>query len=212
MKVLVIGSTGRVGGLLVKKLIDQKYHVVTGSRHETTEFKDKNASHVKIDLTASLETITKAIPKDIDAIYFVSGSGGKNLLQVDLHGAIKTMQAAENAGINRYLMLSSVFALDPKRWNEEWLKDLTDFYIAKHYADNWLIKNTKLDYTILQPGLLEEKEGSGRIEVNVEKPGSNAIENVVDTLIESLKQDSTIGKVITMNDGDIPVIKALEDL
>lgn len=212
MKVLVIGSTGRVGGLLVKKLIDQKYHVVTGSRHETTEFKDKNVSHVKIDLTASLKTITKAIPKDIDAIYFVSGSGGKNLLQVDLHGAIKTMQAAENAGINRYLMLSSVFALDPRRWNEEFLKDLTDYNIAKHYADNWLIKNTKLDYTILQPGVLEEKEGSGRIEVNVEKPGSNAIENVVDTLIESLKQDSTIGKVITMHDGDIPIIKALEDL
>ncbi|QNL48803.1 hypothetical protein H8S90_18825 [Olivibacter sp. SDN3] len=41
---------------------------------------------------------------------------------------------------------------------------------VKHYADQWLL-STALNYTILQPGTLEEKKGSGMITVNVENPG-----------------------------------------
>ncbi|MEH6682634.1 MAG: NAD(P)H-binding protein [Sediminicola sp.] len=209
MKILVIGSTGRVGRLLVHKLLLKDHFVVTGSRQDGSEFKGDNTGHVKIDLTWDVETIAAAIPQDTDAIYFVSGSRGKNLLQIDLHGAIKTMQAADQAGIRRYLMLSSVFSLQPERWNEAFLRDLTDYNIAKHYADKWLIESSGLDYTILQPGALQETTGSGKIKVNIDTPGTNSIENVVDTLIACLGQRTTLGKVITMHDGDTEIEEAL---
>lgn len=212
MKILVIGATGRVGKLLTEKLIKENYAIVGTSRNKERIIDAPNYSQINLNLSDELEVIKKTIPNDIDTIYFVSGSRGKNLLQVDLHGAIKTMQAAESLNINRYIMLSSVFSLQPKRWNESFLQGLTDYYIAKYYADQWLINNTDLNYTILQPGILKEIKGSGKIKVNVENPGENSIENVVGTLTEVLNNNSAFKKVITMHDGETPIKEAVSEL
>jgi nucleoside-diphosphate-sugar epimerase len=140
----------------------------------------------------------------------VAGSKGKDLLKVDLNGAVNVMRAAENKKIKRFIMLSSVFALEQDKWNQSFLKELTDYNIAKHYADQWLINNTKLDYTILQPGVLKETPGSGKIDVNVDYPAENSIDNVVDTLALSLQEPAAIGKVITMSDGKTPISEAFQ--
>lgn len=210
MKVLVIGGNGRVGSLLVDKLAAQ-YQVVASSRSPKPEKNLDNIEHSHIDLLSDIDTIAKSM-NDVDVVYFVSGSRGKNLLQIDLHGAIKSMQAAEKAGVNRYIMLSSIFALQPERWKESFLSDLTDYNIAKHYADLYLTTQTQLDYTILQPGALKEEQGTEKIETNVTNPGSNSIANVVDTLVAILENHSTIGKVILMHDGDTPIAEALHQI
>lgn len=116
MKVLVIGAKGRVGSLLTEKLAIQ-HHVVAGSRHSSPISISENVEHAHINLLSDVNTIEES-KSGIDAVYFVSGSMGKNLLQIDLHGAIKTMQTAERAGVKRYILLSSVFALQPERWKE----------------------------------------------------------------------------------------------
>ncbi|SHK83328.1 NAD(P)H-binding protein [Chryseobacterium polytrichastri] len=210
MKVFVIGGNGRVGSLLVDKLAAQ-YQVVAGSRSPKPEKNLDNIEHSHIDLLSDIDTIAKSM-KDVDVVYFVSGSRGKNLLQIDLHGAIKSMQAAEKVGVKRYIMLSSIFALQPERWKESFLSDLTDYNIAKHYADLYLTTQTQLDYTILQPGALKEEQGTEKIETNVTNPGSNSIANVVDTLVAILENHSTIGKVILMHDGDTPIAEALHQI
>lgn len=210
MKVLVIGANGRVGSLLVNKLA-VNHKVLAGSRNPNSTNNADNIEPVYIDLLSDVDTITESM-NGVDAVYFVSGSRGKNLLQIDLHGAIKTMKAAEKAGIKRYIMLSSVFALQPERWNESFLSDLADYNIAKHYADLYLTKQTQLNYTILQPGALKEEDGTGKIETKVLNPGSNSIANVVDTLVAILENNSTIGKVILMHDGDTPIDEALDQL
>ena len=61
------------------------------------------------------------------------------------------------AGIKRYILLSSVFARELIHWEESFLKELTDYNIAKHYADLYLTSQTKLNYTILQPGALKSR-------------------------------------------------------
>lgn len=210
MKVLVIGGTGRVGSLLAKKLAPQ-HQVLAGSRHPKSESKIDNVEQIHIDLVDDVETLSKPM-KSVDAVYFVSGSGGNNLLQIDLHGAIKTMQAAEKSGVKRYILLSSVFALQPEHWNESFLSDIPEYNIAKHYADLYLTTQANLDYTILQPGALKEEGGTGKIETNVTSPKSNSIANVVDTLVAILKNDTTKGKVILMHDGDTPIDEALRQI
>jgi hypothetical protein len=122
------------------------------------------------------------------------------------------MQAADKAGVKRYIMLSSVFALQPERWNESFLSNLTDYNIAKHYADVYLTAQNQFDYTILQPGALKEEPGTGKIETNGTNPGSDSIANVVDTLVSILENNSTIGKVILMHDGNTPITEALYQL
>lgn len=211
MKVLVVGANGRVGSSLVDKLVEDGHFVYAGTRRENLTSSSKNVRYVHIDLLASPEEIAENM-YDAEAVLFVAGSRGKDLLQVDLNGAVKVMRAAESKKINRFIMLSSVFALEQDKWNESFLKDITNYNIAKHFADHWLINNTKLDYTILQPGVLKEEPGSGKIDVNIDYPGVNAIENVVDTLVHSLQSPKTIGKVITMCDGETLIAAALENL
>jgi len=198
--------------MLVKKLFQEKHSVVGATRQDKELFDSQNYTQINLDLLADVEEIENTIHNNLDAIYFVSGSGGKNLLQVDLHGAIKTMQVAEKISVKRYIMLSSLFTLEPKRWNEQYLKGITNYNIAKRYADLWLINNTALDYSILQAGLLKEIKGSGKIKVNVENPGENSIENVATTLVEVLENQSASKKVITMHDGDKTIKEAISEL
>jgi nucleoside-diphosphate-sugar epimerase len=211
MKVLVVGANGRVGSHLVDKLVDNGHFVYAGTRRDNLTSSSNNVRYVQIDLLASPEAIAENM-YDAEAIFFVAGSRGKDLLKIDLNGAVKVMKAAENKEIKRFIMLSSVFSLNQDKWNESFLKDLTNYNIAKHFADQWLINNTKLDYTILQPGALKEIPGSGKIDVNIDYPGENAIENVVDTLVQSLQEPTTIGKVISMSDGKTPIADALHNL
>ncbi|TRX54320.1 NAD-dependent epimerase/dehydratase family protein [Fulvivirga sp. M361] len=207
MKILVIGSTGRVGLLLTEKLLQDNHKVVGTSRHGDRLFEASNYSQIDLNLLGSMEEIRKEIPNDIEAVYFVSGSRGKNLLQVDLDGAVKTMRVAEDLGIKRYIMLSTIFSLQPERWNE--VPSLRDYYLAKFYADQWLMKNTELSYTILQPGHLKEVKATGKISVNVNDLGDNSIEDVAETLKELLDKESTFQKVISMHDGGIPIKEAV---
>ena len=112
--------------------------------------------------------------------------------------------------MQRFILLSSVFALQPERWGEKFLADITDYNIAKYFADHWLVHNSGLDYTLLQPGALQETTASGQIQINVAEPQANAIGNVAATLAALLNAPNSIGKVITMADGSTPIATALE--
>lgn len=211
MKVLVIGANGRVGRKLVQVLEEKEYTVLAGARNQVKDITATNVQFEAIDLLSDVDTLAKSM-RGVDVIYFVAGSRGKNLLQIDLHGAVKTMQAAQQAGVKRYINLSSNFALQPERWNEATLVNLTNYNIAKHYVDYWLVNNSGLDYTSLQPGVLLETQGSGKISVNIKNAGENSIDNVVETLVAILEDDSTIGKVVMMHDGDTPIREALKQV
>ncbi|MBW8243649.1 NAD(P)H-binding protein [Muricauda oceani] len=212
MNILVVGASGRVGLNLVKLLLANGHTVIGTSRSKGSVLKHDKYSQIELDLTDELEIIKNKIPDTVEAIYFVSGSRGKNLLQIDLHGAVKTMQAAEFKGIERYVMLSAIHSLSPEKWQEEELESLTDYYLSKHYADLYLMQQTKLNYTILQPGALTETKGSGLIALNVVHHKENAIENVAETLSKLLNSANTYQKVISMHDGDVPIQQAIDNL
>lgn len=209
MKILVVGASGRVGGDLVKQLLADDHQVIGTTRQEEKLFDSDRYTQLDLDIMASKDSIAKQLDQDIDAVYFVAGSGGKNVLEVDLHGAVKTMQAAEDKGIKRYIMLSSVFSLETEKWDENpGIADLKDYYISKHYADHWLV-NSALDYTIVQPGALKERAGTGKITINDTSSGENAIEDVATTLAAVLTADNTIGKVFNLHNGDIDINEAV---
>lgn len=203
MKVLVIGASGRVGQLLVADLQKQGEHVVAASRHPQN-LGDESAL---FDLHAEADAMAKQM-QGFDAVYFTAGSRGHDTIGTDLDGAIKTMQAAEMAGVKRYIMLSAAFALDRSKWNNPGIQSIKDYYIAKHYADLYLTKNTKLDYTILQPGTLTETPATGKATFAAEA-GKNSIADVAEVLAKVLYMRNTIGKVIIMHDGGAPISEAV---
>ncbi len=212
MKILVIGASGRVGSELVKKLLNDKHQVIGTTRQKEQLFSDDNYTQLDLDITAHKDAIQKQMDDDIEAVYFVAGSGGKEILEVDLHGAVKTMQAVQDKGIKRYIMLSTVFSLETSQWDNEGIKDLKGYYIGKHYADQWLVNDSSLDYTIVQAGALKESAGTGKISLNNETAGENAIEDVAATLVAVLNADNTNKKVFNMQNGETAIEAAIASL
>ncbi|MBV8389845.1 MAG: NAD(P)H-binding protein [Mucilaginibacter sp.] len=212
MRILVIGASGRVGRQLTHKLLKLGHQVTGTSTNRMLSFDSPNYNHLLLDITEELPHLKPKISGDFEAIFFVAGSGEYGLLEIDLHGAVKTMQIAETKGIERYIMLSFAFSLEPERWEEEGESGIADYGIAKHYADEWLLRNTKLNYTILQPCTLTETPGTGKIAVNIKHHLNNSIEDVASTLVEVLDNPSAFKKVITMHHGNVPIHEAISSL
>ncbi|MEE1295418.1 MAG: NAD(P)-binding oxidoreductase [Bifidobacterium sp.] len=209
MKVFVAGASGRVGQDLVKDLVAAGHEVMAGSRHPV-EPSPEGVTPVELDLHASDADLADAV-EGADAVYFVAGSRGKDLLQTDLFGAVKLMNAAQIDGIRRFVLLSSMFADEPQRWDDPALKDITDYNIAKFFADQWLMDNTDLDWTIVQPGnLVEGAEGSGKVDLDPLHSTPNSIPNVAAVLAGVLDRPNTYGHIIMMPDGDTPIADALD--
>lgn len=205
MHILVVGASGRVGKELVADLLQEGHQVTGTTRQKEKLFNNSNYHQIELNLKAQQKEIEATIPKETEAIYFVSGSRGKDLLQVDLHGAVKTMIAAEKLNIKRYIMLSALHSLEPEKWTA-----IVDYFTGKHFADLWLINQTNLDYTILQPGSLTETPGTGKIDVtHLDRDGDISIEDVATALKEVLDHKNTYKKMIPMLSGSTPIAEVI---
>lgn len=207
MRILVVGASGRVGRELVAQLLTQGHEVLAGTRHVDEDF--GAATVVDFDVLADepdmIAHLRQLAP---DAIYFVAGSRGQNLLQVDAFGAVKLENAAEELGIKRFIMLSSWNATQP----EEWGVGMRDYNIAKFFADRWLMDHTDLDWTILQPSQLIDEPDTDRVTFDAVEAGVNNIPDVAAVLAALLKAPNAIKRVIRMRDGNERIIDAVADL
>lgn len=208
MKIFIAGASGRVGSKLTDDLVHDGHEIIGGARNPGKVVKDNHVTPVKFDLHESVGQMTEVLSK-VDAVYFTAGSGAKDLLQTDAFGAVKLMQAAANNGIKRFVMLSALFSLEPDKWRTvKGLDGLTDYNIAKFFADNYLI-HTDLEYTILQPTVMTDKPGTGKITVDDGEFGYNPANDVAQTLADILKYPNTKHKIIKMREGATPIDEAL---
>lgn len=210
MKIFIAGGTGRVASALIQKLVADGHEVIAGARHPENVVLRENelVTAVKLDLQADMNDIAEVIGQ-VDVVYFAAGSRGRDLLQTDAFGAVKTMQAAEKNGIKRYIMLSSLHALEPDKWHEGGLANIMDYNVAKFFADNYLVNQTTLDYTILQPATLTEATGTGKISIGKLSATTNPIADVAAVLAALPTYDQTIKRVIEMASGDESIDTAL---
>ncbi|WP_236659588.1 NAD(P)H-binding protein [Streptococcus suis] len=212
MKVFIAGATGRVAEETIKNLVQLGHQVTAGARQPECVIALDKVNPVKLDLHADIKELAELV-KDHDAVYFLAGSRGKDLLQTDAFGAVKLMQAAEASQVKRFVLLSSIFATEPEKWSDPNLVNITDYNIAKFFADQWLIHNTTLDYTIVQPGnLVEAETGSGLIELNVKQSQPNTIPNVAEVLATVLDKKNTYAQIIQMSDGETPISQAVSSI
>lgn len=176
-------------------------------------FEERDIETVHLDLVKNpIDNLAHAM-KGSDAVLFSAGAGGSGYDQtvlIDLDGAVKAMTAAEQAGIKRFVMVSTF-----RTGREEISKvnDLQIYTIAKHYADEWLKNRTNLDWTIVHPGILVNSEGTNQIKIGHDLDVNEIPrQDVARVLLEVLKNNDTIKKEFEVLAGNDSVEEALSKL
>ncbi|QKY69857.1 SDR family oxidoreductase [Lentibacillus sp. CBA3610] len=218
MNVLVVGANGQIGRHLVRKLQESDKHntiAMVRKEEQKTRLEEQGVKTALVDLEESIETIANAA-KEADAVVFSAGSGGQTgadkTMLIDLDGAIKSMKAAEQAGVKRFVIVSGIGV---HRWHAnnhlEWM-DSSPYAAAKYYADAWL-ERSGLDYTIIRPGQLTNEPETGKVTVAGDLEHKHIPrEDVASAIIASLENDRTIGKAFDMIGGETPIKEVLKTL
>jgi len=192
-------------------------HEVRGlvrKEEQLPEVEAEGAEAVLCDLES--ETVEGGVGEAVegcDAIVFAAGagpgSGAARKETMDFGGAAKLVEAAEDRGVRRYLMLSSMGAGDPEAGSEA----MRPYLRAKARADERL-RESGLDYTIVRPGSLTDEEGTGRVEAaeHLGRRGEIPREDVARTLAAALESPNTSGKTFEVLSGETPVEEALARL
>lgn len=192
-------------------------HEVRGlvrKEEQLPEVEAEGAEAVLCDLES--ETVEGGVGEAVegcDAIVFAAGagpgSGAARKETMDFGGAAKLVEAAEDRGVRRYLMLSSMGAGDPEAGSEA----MRPYLRAKARADERLLESG-LDYTIVRPGSLTDEEGTGRVEAaeHLGRRGEIPREDVARTLAAALESPNTSGKTFEVLSGETPVEEALARL
>ncbi|PIJ10732.1 NAD-dependent dehydratase, partial [Leucobacter sp. OLES1] len=138
-----------------------------------------------------------------------AGAGGgdpRRPLAVDRDAAIRSMEAAQLAGVPRYVMVS-YFRSSP----EHGVPPENSFFHyaeAKAAADEHLCASA-LDWTILGPSALTLGEATGHIDVRATESGDVSRADVAAVIAATLTDPSTVRKTIRFNSGQTPIAEAL---
>ncbi|RSD26666.1 SDR family oxidoreductase [Mesobacillus subterraneus] len=209
MKVIVFGAHGSVGEHVVSRLLKNGYKscAVVGNENQIGLLKKRGAAEVVVYEERLLPTLFEGYEA---AIYLTGispkGSSGRTVM-VDHQSVIETVKEAERQGVKRFVMLSAVTA-------NESIGDESREIAAKEMPDE-LLRQSKLTYTVVQPGALTDKPGNGKVSAAVTLESAELEiprEDLAEVLVQSLEIEATFNKTFEVADGDTTVSKALASL
>lgn len=213
MDVVIAGGHGKVGRALGRMLAergDRARGLIRNPDHQN-DLRSIGVEPVVCDLEADDADVSAAIA-GADAVVFAAGagpgSGPERKWTVDYGGAATLIAAAEQAGVRRYAIVSSMGAGNPPTDD-----DAFSIYLqAKAKADRELMASG-LDWTVVRPGHLTDDPGTGRIHAapSVQR-GEIPREDVAATLVALLDHDNTIGVVFEEVGGQTPIDQAVAEL
>ncbi len=211
MTTFIVGAHGKIGQLVTKKLAATGETVLAGIRDQkqAATLSALGGQPRDFDLTALPQEQAAAF-KDVDNVVFTAGSGGTTgydgTLGIDLDGAVKTMIAAEQAGVKRYVIVSALYTDQRAKWAQTGIEP---YYVAKYYADEWLQHRTQLNYTILRPGALTDDAGTGEITL---QPGNGSKQipraDVAAAIVAVLSKPQASGQIYDLVSGTTPISQA----
>jgi uncharacterized protein YbjT (DUF2867 family) len=216
-RIVIIGGHGKVALHLARTLTDRGDQVTSVFRNPD-HADDVSATGAR-PVVADIENLDTPALADLlaghDAVVFSAGAGGGDPARtyaVDRDAAIRVIDAAGQAGVRRFVIVS-YFGAGP----DHGVPEDNSFYPyaeAKAAADAHL-RASDLDWTVLGPGRLTLEPGTGKIAVGADSGGEDAEkgsvsrEDVALVAAAALSDDSTIRRTIDFNNGDLPIPEAL---
>lgn len=203
-RILIFGGHGKVA-LLLEPLLVAQGHTVTAvirnAAHEADVAATGAQALVADAETLDVEQLTNLIAGN-DVVVWSAGAGGGNPARtyaVDRDAAIRSMDAADAAGVERYVMVSWIGS----RADHGVERDSSFFaYADAKWAADAHLTASGLDWTILAPGTLTLDPPTGRIELDPEGRGEVPRADVAAAIAATIADDSTIGRTIRFGAGD----------
>lgn len=212
MRIAIIGGHGKIALHLARILTGHGHSVSSLIRNpeQSGDITAAGASPVIADVETMDTAEIAGVLAGHDAVVWSAGAGGgspERTYAVDRDAAIRSMDAAVAADVQRYVMVSYFGAstnhgVDPDN-------AFYPYAEAKARADEYL-SGTSLAWTILAPSALTTGDASGKIEVGAGvQAGEVSRQDVAEVAAAVLGMPETAGKKIAFNNGDTPIEDAL---
>ena len=209
-RIVVIGGHGNIA-LQLARILSERGDEVT-SVFRNPEHSDDVAATGAQPVATDIEQLDTHALADLltghDAVVFSAGAGGGNPARtyaVDRDAAIRVIDAAAQVGVRRFVMVS-YFGAGPDHGVPQ-DNPFFPYADAKAAADAHL-RASDLDWTVLGPGRLTLEPATGRITIGNGK-GEVSRADVALVVAATLHDDSTIGRTIEFNNGEVPIAEAL---
>ncbi len=222
MRIALVGAHGKIA-LLAGPLLQQAGHVVSGivrnPDHEA-DVREAGMEPVVADVEQlDVGGLTRLLAGH-DLVVWSAGAGGGNperTLAVDRDAAIRSMDAAQAAGVERYVMVS--YAGSRPDHGVPQNNPFFTYADAKAAADMHL-RRSDLGWTILGPSALTDDPGTGTVELVTADGSGRPAEgfeggevpraDVAAVLAAVVERSRLAGTTLAFNGGDVPVDVALD--
>lgn len=215
MRVVIAGGHGQIA-LKLERLLSETGHLPVGlirNPDQAGDLEQVGAEPVVLDLEKASVDELASVVTDADAVVFAAGGGPNSGVArkdtVDRGAAVLLADAAEQAGVRRYLMVSSMGTdtADPDS------DDVFQVYLRAKAAADADVRGRDLDWTIVRPGRLTDDEGTDQVQIGADVGyGEIPRADVAATLVAALHTPESIGKTFNLVSGGSAIKDALAAL
>lgn len=212
-RIALIGGHGKVALLATPRLVRLGHRVdsVIRNPEHAEEITGLGATPVVADVEQLDQTGLAEVLAGHDLVIWSAGAGGgsaERTTAVDRDAAIRTIDAAAAAGVERFVMVS-YFGAGP----DHGVPEDTGFHAyaeAKAAADAHL-RASDLAWTVLGPSGLTDEEATGQIELGADGVDGASVSraDVAEVIAQVSGRPDLAGRTIEFNNGPTPIDEAL---
>ncbi|MQY02472.1 SDR family oxidoreductase [Actinomadura macrotermitis] len=217
MNIVIAGGHGKIALRLARLLADRGDTVLSLIRNpdHAGDVRAAGAGPIVCDLEKETAGRVAEELAGADAVVFAAGAGpGSGTARkdtVDRGASVLLADAAERAGVRRFVQISSMGAGSPPRagTDEVWAA----YVKAKGEAEDDL-RARDLDWLILRPGRLTDDPGTGRVELRDGETGRGDVtrDDTAAVIAALLAAPAVNHRTLELIGGDVPVADAVAAL
>jgi uncharacterized protein YbjT (DUF2867 family) len=214
MRIVTAGGHGQIArqfGRLVAEAGHEPVGIIRKPEY-VADLQSDGVEHALLDLeSTTVEELTDVV-RGADVVVFAAGGGADGNASrketVDKGAAVMLADAAEAAGVRRYVMISAMGTENADPDSE----DVFQVYLRAKQAADDDIRSRDLDWTIVRPGRLSDDVPTGRVQLGRLDRGSVTRGDVAHVLAEVIERDNTIGHTFDVLNGETAVAEAVSEL